>query len=228
MGKQFFAFGALLLAEEEKLDLNKPLKEYLADGGATGKWSDKITARHVLSHSSGLMNWRWDKDQELTPASEPGTNFRHSGEGFYLLQRCVEPITGIGYEQWMQDRVMKPLEMKSSTPLVESGWRRANRGRSPRRRTVARHGICQETVRARCGKWKASGSMASRRDRGGDGEGQAGGNEALAKRHQPECRLQFTNDGRGLFSVSGTCCIAAKRGCFSRNSWADQHTHLTH
>jgi CubicO group peptidase (beta-lactamase class C family) len=58
MGKQFFAFGALQLAEEGKLDLDKPLNEYLDDGGPTGKWSDKITARHVLSHSSGLMNWR--------------------------------------------------------------------------------------------------------------------------------------------------------------------------
>jgi CubicO group peptidase (beta-lactamase class C family) len=119
MGKQFFAFGALLLAEEGKLDLDRPLKEYLADRGPTGKWSDKITARHVLSHSSGLMNWRWDKDQELTPAFEPGTKFRYSGEGFYFLQRCVEHITGIGYEQWMQDCVIKPLGMKSSTYL----WR---------------------------------------------------------------------------------------------------------
>jgi len=119
MGKQVFAFGVLLLADEGKLDLNKPLREYLADGAPTGKWSEKITARHVLSHSSGLLNWRWDKDQELTPAFEPGTKFRYSGEGFYFLQRCVEHITGIGYEQWIQDRVMKPLGMKSSTYL----WR---------------------------------------------------------------------------------------------------------
>src|ERR1700678_3463634 len=91
----------------------------LADGGPTGKWSEKITASNVLSHSSGLMNWRDDKDQELTPAFEPGTKFRYSGEGFYCLQRCVEHITGVGFEQWMQDRVIKPLGMKSSTYL----WR---------------------------------------------------------------------------------------------------------
>ena len=119
MGKQVFAFGALQLAEEEKLDLDKPLKEYRADGAPTGKWSDKITARHILSHSSGLMNWRGDKNQEFTPAFEPGTKFRYSGEGFYFLQRCVEHITGVGFEQWMQDRVMKPLGMNSSTYL----WR---------------------------------------------------------------------------------------------------------
>jgi CubicO group peptidase (beta-lactamase class C family) len=117
MGKQVFAYGALLLAEEGTLDLDKPLKEYIADGAPTGKWSEKITARHVLSHSSGLPNWRWGKNEELTPVFEPGAKFRYSGEGFYLLQRCVEHITGIGWEQWMQDRVMKPLGMKASTYL---------------------------------------------------------------------------------------------------------------
>jgi CubicO group peptidase (beta-lactamase class C family) len=117
MGKQVFTYGALLLVKDGKLDLEKPLKEYLADGAPTGKWSEKITARHVLSHSSGLPNWRDGK--ELTAAFEPGTKFRYSGEGFYFLQRCIEHITGIGCEQWMQDRVMKPLGMTSSTYL----WR---------------------------------------------------------------------------------------------------------
>ena len=117
MGKQVFAYGALLLAKEGKLDLDKPLKEYLADGAPTGKWSEEITARHVLSHSSGLPNWR--NGTELAAAFEPGTKFRYSGEGFYFLQRCVEHITGMGCEQWIQDYVMKPLEMNSSTYL----WR---------------------------------------------------------------------------------------------------------
>lgn len=119
MGKQVFAYGVILLVQKGKIDLDKPLREYLADGAPTGKWSDKITARHVLSHSSGLPNWRWEKDQELTPEFEPGTRFRYSGEGYYFLQRCVEHITGVGAEQWIQDQVMKPLGMKSSTYL----WR---------------------------------------------------------------------------------------------------------
>lgn len=119
MGKQPFAYGVILLAERGKLDLDKPLKEYLTDGAPTGKWSEKITARHVLSHSSGLPNWRW-KD-ELTPAFEPGTKFRYSGEGYYYLQRCVEHVTGTGAEQWMQDQVLKPLGMRSSTYLWNAG-----------------------------------------------------------------------------------------------------------
>jgi len=88
MGKQVFAYAVLELVQDGKLDLDRPLKEYLQDGAPTGKWSERITARHVLSHSSGLRNWRWEKDQPLTPAFEPGTKFRYSGEGFY----CSAPI----------------------------------------------------------------------------------------------------------------------------------------
>jgi len=119
MGKQVFAYAALEVVQDGKLDLDQPLMGYLQDGAPTGKWSERITARHVLSHSSGLQNWRWEKDQPLTPAFEPGTKFRYSGEGYYYLQRCIEHITGIGAEQFLQDRVMKPLGMTSSTYL----WR---------------------------------------------------------------------------------------------------------
>ena len=121
MGKQVFAWAALQLVQEGKLDLDRPLKEYLEDGAPTGKWSERICARHALSHSSGLPNWRWEKDQPLTPKFEPGTKFRYSGEGYYYLQRCIEHITGIGAEQFLQDRVLKPLGMNSSTYLWSAG-----------------------------------------------------------------------------------------------------------
>ncbi|HEX4543050.1 MAG TPA: serine hydrolase domain-containing protein [Candidatus Acidoferrum sp.] len=119
MGKQVFAWAALQVVQEGKLDLDRPLKEYLEDGAPTGRWSELICARHVLSHSSGLPNWRWEKDQPLTPSFEPGTKFRYSGEGYYYLQRCIEHITGIGAEQFLQDRAMKKAGMNSSTYL----WR---------------------------------------------------------------------------------------------------------
>ena len=69
----------------------------------------------MLSHSSGLRNWRGRVDQPLVPDFEPGTRFQYSGEGFYYLQRAVEHITGAGFEQFMEERVFNPLAMKSST-----------------------------------------------------------------------------------------------------------------
>lgn len=123
LGKVLFAYAALLLVDEGALALDRPLKEYLRDGAPTGEWGGRVTARHVLSHSSGL-DWR-RPGQPFVPTFEPGTQFRYSGGGYYLLQRCVETITGIGFEQFMQERMMKPLGMTSSTYL----WRPDARAR---------------------------------------------------------------------------------------------------
>lgn len=125
LGKQVFAYLALGLVDEGKLELDRPLHEYVKEDAPTGPLGEKITARHVLSHSSGLRNWRWNHGMEYAPAFEPGSKFRYSGEGFYYLMRCVERITGTGFEALVQERVLKPMGMKTSTYL----WRPECEGR---------------------------------------------------------------------------------------------------
>jgi CubicO group peptidase (beta-lactamase class C family) len=120
LGKPIFACVVLKLAEEKKIDLDRPLNEYLTDDALGGEFGDRVTARHVLSHSTGLYNWRWQKGQQLIPSFEPGTRFRYSGEGFYHLQRVVEKILNVGFESLMQERIFKPLGMTSTTYL----WRK--------------------------------------------------------------------------------------------------------
>jgi CubicO group peptidase (beta-lactamase class C family) len=119
LGKPVFAFAALRLVDSGKLDLDRPLKAYVPDHTPDDPRGNRITARHVLSHSSGLPNWRDSNDQPLIPSFEPGSRFRYSGEGYYYLQRVVEHITGTGVQQFMQESVFAPLRMKSST----YGWR---------------------------------------------------------------------------------------------------------
>jgi CubicO group peptidase (beta-lactamase class C family) len=119
LGKPVFAYAALHLADEGKLDLDRPLKTYVPDHAPADARGDKVTARHVLSHSTGFRNWRNSMDQPLTPDFDPGTRFQYSGEGFYYLQRAVEKITGGAFEQFMQTRLFEPFGMRSST----YGWR---------------------------------------------------------------------------------------------------------
>src|SRR4051812_34744389 len=92
LSKPPFAWAALRLVDQGKLDLDRPLKSYVPDHAPSDARGDKITARHVLSHSSGLKNWRNRPDQPLVPDFEPGARFQYSGEGFYYLQRAVEHI----------------------------------------------------------------------------------------------------------------------------------------
>lgn len=120
LSKPAFAFAALHLVDEGKLDLDRPLKSYVPDHAPDDPRGNKIAARHVLSHSSGLRNWRQRADQPLVPDFEPGARFQYSGEGIYYLQRAVEHITSMGFERFMEERLFNPLGMSSST----YSWRR--------------------------------------------------------------------------------------------------------
>ncbi len=120
LSKPVFTYAVLKLHEEGKIDINKPLADYLPIDDIPGDASAKtITARHVLSHSSGLQNWRFQATDKLQLAFAPGTSFSYSGEGFFYLQRVVEKITGLGLQQFMSERIFQPLEMKQSSYM----WR---------------------------------------------------------------------------------------------------------
>lgn len=126
LSKPVFAYAVLRMREEKLIDIDRPLWSYLPNSDLPDvEYSRLLTARHVLSHSTGLQNWRFDRDQKLEFAFKPGERFGYSGEGFYYLQRVVEHITGRGFEDYMQERVLRPLGMKSSTYL----WRNENESR---------------------------------------------------------------------------------------------------
>ncbi|MBX7173364.1 MAG: beta-lactamase family protein [Pyrinomonadaceae bacterium] len=116
LGKPVFAYTALLLKDEGLLDLDRPLIDYLPiDYVPNEPRAKTITARQVLSHSSGLQNWRFQTNQQLQLAFNPGERFSYSGEGIYYLQRIVEKITGKGFEQFMREKVFEPFGMKHSS-----------------------------------------------------------------------------------------------------------------
>ena len=118
LSKVVVSYAVLRMRDEKLIDLDRPLWSYLPNPDLPdAEQSKQITARHVLSHSTGLQNWRFQKDHKLEFAFEPGERFGYSGEGFYYLSRVVEQITGRAFEGYMRERVLKPLGMTSSTYL---------------------------------------------------------------------------------------------------------------
>ncbi len=111
--KQATAYAAHSLNQEGKLDLDKPLNDYA--GGMTDAKAKTVTARHVLSHSSGFPNWRFEKGAILVPAFDPGSQWNYSGEGYVYLSRVLEKITGKAYGEIIQQRVFDPLGMTNSS-----------------------------------------------------------------------------------------------------------------
>jgi CubicO group peptidase (beta-lactamase class C family) len=113
LSKPVFAYLALRLVDRRVLDLDKPLYEYLPNPRMEqDERYKRITARMVLSHTSGLPNWG---GTPLRLLFTPGERWSYSSEGYMYLQAVVEKVTGQSLEALAQKEVFRPLHMKHST-----------------------------------------------------------------------------------------------------------------
>jgi CubicO group peptidase (beta-lactamase class C family) len=125
MTKPVFAATVLKLAEEGRLDLDAPIP----DAGTLPVQPERlrITPRMVLSHTSGLPNWRKggeERDGPLPVIGEPGSHFGYSGEAMFALQQFVEKVTGEPIETNTRRTVFVPLGMERAsyvwTPALDA------------------------------------------------------------------------------------------------------------
>ena len=94
VSKPVFAYAVMQLCEKGVIDLDTPLSQYAPKAFLPGDPRlHLITARHVLSHTSGFQDWR-SKADPLRIHFTPGTQFLYSGEGYYYLQSVVTHLTG--------------------------------------------------------------------------------------------------------------------------------------
>jgi CubicO group peptidase (beta-lactamase class C family) len=131
LSKSIFAFFVMTFVEEGKLDLDKPLYQYLEYPDiATDERYKKITARMVLSHQSGFPNWREGEDnQQLKIKFDPGTDYLYSGEGYQylaLVLREIENTDWQGLESVFQQRIAQPLNMEHSV-FIQTEYTRKNK-----------------------------------------------------------------------------------------------------
>jgi CubicO group peptidase (beta-lactamase class C family) len=123
LSKPVFAYAVLKLVDAGKFDLDKPLNQYrpgkydVGDDPRLGQ----ITARHVLSHTTGFPNWR-RQGGPLTIHFTPGERFSYSGEGFVYLSKVIEHVTGEKFNDFMQRVVFEPLGMTSSSYVWQTSY----------------------------------------------------------------------------------------------------------
>ncbi|KAF1024617.1 MAG: Penicillin-binding protein 4* [Acinetobacter bereziniae] len=125
LSKPVFAYAVMKLVAEKRLELDTPLIKYLDQGYqhqydplkkqpndlVTDPRIQMITARMVLNHTSGLPNWA---SGPLRFNAKPGEKWIYSGEGYLLLQRAVENVTGMPLNKLMKNDVFDPLKMVNS------------------------------------------------------------------------------------------------------------------
>ncbi len=132
ISKTFVAYGILLLAKENKLSLDNDLYKYYPDF-KDSILAKKVKIRHLLTHSSGLPdtrnvsgdsifyltakdeeNWAPVKNAEYLEF-EPGEKFNYSNPAFNGLALIIEKVSGLKWQDYIQENIMKPSGMKTST-----------------------------------------------------------------------------------------------------------------
>ncbi|NIO28919.1 MAG: serine hydrolase [Candidatus Latescibacteria bacterium] len=131
--KPFFAYAVMRLVEEGVLDLDTPLVQYLPRElieeemghsldleGFRRDWFEKITARHVLSHTGGMPHGERGTPYPLS--FEPGTNYKYSADGYYFLQKAIEFLKKQKLEFIMDAYVLEPLGMTKSSMVWQDSY----------------------------------------------------------------------------------------------------------
>ena len=152
VSKTFTAAGIVKLAEEGKLNLDDPISKHIDNCPAT--WA-KITIRHLLVHTSGLVNYTslpaaqgdfllkpHSRDEvlelfrDMPLASAPGEKYSYNNSGYFLLGIVIEKHSGGSCESYLRKVLFEPLGLENTgfekdMPLLTkraSGYRISDTG----------------------------------------------------------------------------------------------------
>ncbi|MEU3567626.1 serine hydrolase domain-containing protein [Kitasatospora sp. NPDC036755] len=143
--KMFTAVLVMQLAEEGRIDLDRPLREYLPEGTLPEGWT--MTGRQVMEHRAGVFDHTNDlleqAGEETTSAFEarirtkvydpralvamsvkhgvqytPGTRYSYSNTDFVLMGLAVEHLTGQPYQEVLNERILQPLGLRKTSFVV--------------------------------------------------------------------------------------------------------------
>jgi CubicO group peptidase (beta-lactamase class C family) len=126
ISKSFVALCALQLREEGKLDLDRPLREYLPWLRIESGYGP-ITPHHLLTHSSGLpgsgVTFPLSEARPLWTSHAPGAAFHYCNLGYDLLGMLLESVDGRPLREVLRARVFAKLAMDASEPVLVNAMR---------------------------------------------------------------------------------------------------------
>lgn len=138
--KSFTALAVMMLSEEGKLRLQDPIEAFLPL--RLQPFGQPVQIWHLLTHSSGIpatayaealiyhtvgeeATWvpmgsfgdlkAFLEGAEPWAVAGPGQRFFYLNEGYRLLGHIIEAVSGKTYEEFIEERILKPLGMKRTT-----------------------------------------------------------------------------------------------------------------
>jgi len=115
--KPITALLTLKLVDKGLWDLDESISKYFTDGDLKDDPRyKKLTSRLILSHQTGLPNWRGNSpDGKLKFEFDPGEKYQYSGEGYELLRNALESKFEKSIEQFSEELIFEPLEMTNTS-----------------------------------------------------------------------------------------------------------------
>jgi CubicO group peptidase (beta-lactamase class C family) len=131
--KQFTAASILLLAEDGRLKLDDHARKWLP---SLPKAAEPVTIRHLLTHTSGLIDYEDVIPETFKPQLhdadvlrllesqdrtyfKPGSSYRYSNSGYALLALIVERASGRTFATFLRERIFQPLGMTNTVAYEE-------------------------------------------------------------------------------------------------------------
>lgn len=131
--KQFTAAAILLLAEDGALGIDDSIRTWLPSLPAA---ADAMTIRHLLTHTSGLIDYEDVMPEGLTVQLKdadvlrllesqnrtyfaPGSSYRYSNSGYALLALVVQHASGRSFAEFLRERIFLPLGMRGTVAYEE-------------------------------------------------------------------------------------------------------------
>lgn len=115
---------AMMMVDEGRLDLDRPVRDFFQR--FTGGMKDRITVRHLLTHSSGIDWWApLYKEAHSMPEYlnriipmelkyEPGTKSVYTDLGVMMLGDILERVSGEDLNTFARHRLFEPMKMRDT------------------------------------------------------------------------------------------------------------------
>ncbi len=132
--KQFTAAAVLQLQNTGKLDIDKPVVNYLLNSSLDAR----ITLRMLLTQTSGLQNYldfpaanSWingvSEQTVLTQIAQaplvfpPGSYFQYSNSNYFVLGSVIEAVSSVSYSNYMASNIFQPIRLDHTSYLQPAG-----------------------------------------------------------------------------------------------------------
>ncbi len=137
ISKVFTVTGAMQLHEQGRLDIDKPLKNYIPNFFLKSRFSDApvVTPRMIMTHHSGIPSDLFKDMKAMNPPSyeelieslhseyyacQPNVILAYSNLAMTILGYAIEKVSGQDFVSYIDSNILEPLDMKNSSFELKS------------------------------------------------------------------------------------------------------------